>query len=83
MLSRVSVQVVEVSARYDDTCISGNNPSQRDANLVQVLDVTQHFVCGDRAEHGLHATADRRHWYHLQCDSECSTAHEASNLSVL
>ena len=35
------LQVVEVSARYDDTCISGSNPSQRDANLVQVLDVAE------------------------------------------
>lgn len=32
------LQVVEISARYDDTCVTGNSFSERDTNLVQVCD---------------------------------------------
>ncbi len=35
-IKQLSLQVVEVSARYDDTCISGDTHQQRDTNLVQV-----------------------------------------------
>ena len=35
-VSNCGLQVVEISTRYDDTCISGDTYSQRDTNLVQV-----------------------------------------------
>ena len=35
-LIKIRLQVVEVSARYDDKCISGLTNSDKDRSLVQV-----------------------------------------------
>ena len=86
-----AAQVVEVSSRYDDTCITGNTNAARDAALTQVSLMSQAAQCQlvlcfrmqICIKSGMRCVVVRGSWNLMQCNPQGAKAHEASHICVL